>query len=128
MVETATATKSLLIVEDNEVTREGLATILRRQGYSTREAATGDQAMEALRAEKPDLILLDMLLSEYGDDGWALLGKMRRSPEWRSIPVIIITSMGVACEEWAVSLGAQTVLRKPIETDELLIKIERYCC
>jgi CheY-like chemotaxis protein len=126
MVELATATKLLLIVEDNDVTRKSLSKFLGRRGYLTREAANGSQALETLCAEQPDLILLDMLLAGHGDDGWALLGKIRRSYEWRSIPVIIVTGMDIACEEWAVSLGAQTVVSKPVDTDELLLKIEHY--
>lgn len=121
------ATQSLLIVEDNDVTREGLAIILSRQGYSIRGVATGEQAIEALRAEKPDLMLLDMLLSGPGGDGWAVLNKIRRNPEWRSIPVIIVTGIGIASEEWAVSLGAQAVVHKPIDTDELLLQIKHHC-
>jgi twitching motility two-component system response regulator PilH len=127
MVETAIAAKLLLIVEDNDATREGLGVILRHAGYSTREAANGRQAVEALRAEKPDLILLDMLLAGNGDDGWALLRKFRRNPQWCSIPVVILTSIRIACDEWAVSLGAKAVLCKPANIDELLVKIEHYC-
>src|SRR4030088_400489 len=82
-VETRIDTKSLLIIEDNDVTREGFTVVLSLAGYSTREAANGRQAVEALRAAKPDLILLDMLLSGNGDDGWAILRKIRRNPEWR---------------------------------------------
>ncbi len=122
-----TATKSLLIVEDNEVTREGMATILRRQGYYTREVASGHEAVELLRETRPDLILLDMLLKGDSDDGWGLLGLIRRHPDWRSIPVIIVTGLGVACDEWASALGARTIVRKPIDTDDLLLKIQSHC-
>jgi two-component system nitrogen regulation response regulator NtrX len=119
--------KSVLIVEDNEVTRESLATLLRRHGYCPRVAANVGQALEALRAEKPALILLDMFLSGGGGDGWALLAKLRRNPDWCSIPVIIVTGMGLACDEWATSLGARGVIRKPIQPDELLLKLKHYC-
>ncbi len=122
-----TAPKSLLLVEDNEVTREGLSIILSREGYSIRGVANGRQVLEALRAEKPDLILLDMMLSGSSEDGWVLMDKLRRNPEWRSIPVIIVTGIRIACNEWAISLGAQAVVQKPIDTDELLQKIERLC-
>jgi CheY-like chemotaxis protein len=121
------ATKTLLIVEDNAVTREGLTTILSRQGYSVRGVANSGQAFEALRAEKPNLILLDMLLSGPGDDGWVLLDKIRRNPEWRSIPVIIVTGILVASAEWALSLGAQAVVHKPIDIDELINKVKCHC-
>jgi hypothetical protein len=46
---------------------------------------------------------------------------------WRSLPVIIVTGIRIACDEWAVSLGATAVVQKPIDTDELLLKISRYC-
>src|SRR5579871_1877264 len=121
------ATKTLLIVEDNAVTRESLSTLLSRQGYSVRGVATSGQALEALRADKPNLILMDMLLAGSADDGWTLLDKIRRQSEWRSIPVIIVTGIGVASDEWALSLGAQAVVRKPIDTDELLNKVKCHC-
>ncbi|HEY7330081.1 MAG TPA: response regulator [Gemmataceae bacterium] len=121
------ATKTLLIVEDNAVTRESLSTILSCQGYSVRGVANGGQALEALRAAKPNLILLDMLLSGAGDDGWTLLDKLRRHSEWHSIPVIIVTGILIASDEWALSLGAQAVVHKPIDTDELLSKVKCHC-
>jgi putative two-component system response regulator len=83
--------------------------------------------MDALRTKKPDLILLDMLLSGPGDDGWGVLDTIRRNPEWHSIPVIIVTGIRIASEDWAISLGAKTVVHKPIDTDELLLKIKHYC-
>ncbi len=102
-----------------------MSSSLRRQGYSTREAASGAQALDALRAARPDLILLDMFLTGGSDDGWAFLGKLRANPEWQSVPVLIITGLGIACDEWAKSLGAQAVARKPIDPDELLPRIQK---
>lgn len=127
MVEATTPCHTLLIVEDNEVEREGLATILRHHGYSVRAATNGAQGVELLRAEKPDVILLDMLLSGASEDGWKLLNKIRHHPEWRAIPVIIVTGLSIACHEWAVALGAQACVLKPINTDDLLKTIERFC-
>ena len=117
---------SLLLVEDNEVEREGLGIILRREGFAVTEAATGGEALAALRAGRPGLILLDMLLPGSRLDGWSLLENVRDVPEWSSIPVLIITGLGIASREWAVSLGARDVVRKPIEADELLQKIRSY--
>jgi CheY-like chemotaxis protein len=120
-------TKSLLIVEDNEVTRECLAAILRQQGYSTRDAPGGCEAIALLREEKPDLILLDMLLNGDGDDGWTLLGRMQLNPEWQSIPVVIVTGIPIACHEWAAAMGARGLVRKPIDPDDLFLKIKCHC-
>jgi CheY-like chemotaxis protein len=82
--------------------------------------------VDALRAEMPDLILLDMLLPVGGGNCWGLLNQIRGSPKWQSIPVVIVTALGIACDEWAESLGAQAVVRKPIDSDELVLKLQRY--
>lgn len=123
MAESDRTATSLLLVEDNEVEREGLAIILRREGFSVTEAATGNEALAALRAHRPDLLLLDMLLPGSRLDGWSLLDNLRQIPEWSRIPVLIITGLGIANSEWAVSLGARDVVRKPIEADEIVQKI-----
>src|SRR5207237_3722266 len=123
--ETAT---SLLIVEDNDVEREGLSAILRREGFVTCEAENGAQALERLRAGKPDLILLDMLLPGTHDDGWTVLERIRTNPAWADIPVIIVTGLEVASQEWARSLGARAIVRKPVHTEELMHKIRHYAC
>jgi twitching motility two-component system response regulator PilH len=119
--------KKLLVVEDNDVQREGLATILSAAGYAIQKAASGTQATESLRAQKPDLILLDMLLPDDRADGWVVLDQIQRNPEWTSIPVIIMTGLGIASEEWARSLGAVSVVPKPIDTNDLLSKVRYYC-
>jgi CheY-like chemotaxis protein len=115
---------TLLIVEDNEVVREGLAVVLRRAGYAVVPAANGHQALAALRAGvRPDLILLDMLLPAV--DGWHFLDRRRREPALAALPVVIMTGLGVAGPEWADSLGAAGLLRKPVETEALLRGVRR---
>lgn len=117
------AATSLLLVEDNDVEREALARILGCEGYHVAKAATGDEALDSLRAHKPDLILLDMLLPGGTKDGWLLLETLRRHPVWAKIPVIIVTGLGIASREWAHALGALDVVRKPLRVDEVLQKI-----
>ena len=117
---------SLLIVEDNDVEREGPSAILRHQGFETCEAENGEQALDCLRARKPNLILLDMLLPGYGGDGWSVLERIRANPAWANIPVIIVTGLEVASLEWAKSLGARAIVRKPVHTEELMHKIRHY--
>jgi twitching motility two-component system response regulator PilH len=120
---TACPAKKILIVED-DFERETFAVILAGAGYRTEQARTAGQAMQSLIAEKPDLILLDMLLPG-ADDGWSLLNKIRRNPVWRSIPVVIVTGLRFASDEWGRSLGAVSVLQEPITPDELLEEISR---
>src|SRR5947207_2088522 len=92
------------------------------------EAATGNEAVERLRAGPPDLILLDMFLPGGSIDGWVLLETIHNTPDWAAIPVIIITGLGVASPEWARALGALDVVRKPVHVDEVLQKLRRIDC
>jgi sigma-B regulation protein RsbU (phosphoserine phosphatase) len=120
------AGKPVLIVEDNEVERVGLATILRREGYAVATAADGASALTLLRAgTDPCLILLDMLLP--GKDGWDFLTERKRDPELAAVPVIITTALGVASPEWAHSLGAAACFRKPFQVPALLDEVRRHC-
>jgi two-component system response regulator MprA len=115
---------TLLLVEDNEVMREGLTVVLRHAGYAVTLAANGQEALSALRGGvRPDLILLDMLVPVV--DGWRFLEQRRRQPALLAIPVVILTGLGVASPEWATALGAAGLLRKPVETEELLREVRR---
>ena len=119
--------KTLLIVEDNDIAREGLAVVLRRVGTEVLMAVNGSEALTRMHAGPlPDVILLDMMLP--GMDGWHFLDERAQDPVLAAIPVIITTGLGVSSTEWAVSLGAVGFLRKPIETDALLREINRCCC
>jgi CheY-like chemotaxis protein len=118
--------KLILVVEDNEVVREGLAVVLGRFGCRVSLAADGSEALALLRGGlRPHLILLDMLTP--GLDGWGFLDQRRRDPELAGIPVVITTALGVASEEWAAALGAVGLLRKPVQTELLLDEVRRRC-
>ena len=67
-----------------------------------------------------------MLVPNGERDGWWLLNQRQRIPAISSVPVVITTSLGTACEEWAASLGAAGLLRKPFDVDPLLAEIR--CC
>lgn len=123
MAQGSPSEKKVLIVEDNPVESTGLAVLLKRAGYGVHVVRDGGQALRHLAAEPADVILLDMLLPEV--DGWKLLTQLRESP-WKKIPVIITTSINIASPEWARSLGARDCVRKPVDFDELLCKIQFY--
>jgi CheY-like chemotaxis protein len=114
--------RTLLVVEDNDVSREGLAVVLRRAGYHVVPAANGEEALRLLKAgPPPDLILLDMLMPVL--DGWHFLERLRRKGPCP--PVIVTTAAGVLSLEWAQDHGCAGFLRKPVETDELLAEGRR---
>jgi CheY-like chemotaxis protein len=118
--------KLILVIEDNEVVREGLAVVLRRFGCAVALAGDSGEALGLLRGGlRPHLILLDMFTP--GLDGWGFLDQRRRDPSLASIPVVINTALGVASAEWASALGAAGLLRKPVQT-EILIDEVRRCC
>jgi CheY-like chemotaxis protein len=118
--------KSVLVVEDDAVFREGLAVVLRREGYRVILAEDGREAMDRLHeGPAPDLIVLDMMLP--GEDGWRFLERRRQDQTLRGVPVLIVTALGVGSADWAASLGACGYLRKPVDVDVLLAEVRRCC-
>ena len=114
--------KKLLVAEDNAIVREGLAVILRREGYDVALAANGQEALDYLRDNPaPDLVLLDMLMPVV--DGWQLLTRLH---EMRPPPrVLVVSGTDAVGREWALAHGCAGSLRKPIEAEALLAEIGR---
>ncbi len=120
------ANKTIVIIEDNVINREGVAIVLRKAGYRALPFPEGKAALEYLRShDLPDLILLDMVIPPPGCDGWWLLEQLKLSPILSQIPVFITTGLSVASEEWAASLGARGLFRKPVDVEPLLAEIQR---
>jgi CheY-like chemotaxis protein len=116
--------KSILIVEDDEIACAGLSSILRSHGYRVFVAADGREAQERFeQGLNPDLILLDMILPRF--DGWHFIGQRQKAKLFAGAPVIIMTGLGIASKEWALSLGAVELLRKPIDVEVLVAAVER---
>jgi two-component system, cell cycle response regulator DivK len=113
----------LLLVEDNEESREGLSRHLRRKGYGVLIAVDGRQGVEAARADAPDLILMDMSLPVL--DGWAATRELKADPRTRGIPVIALTAHAMAGDrERALEAGCDEYDTKPVEFARLLAKIQ----
>jgi CheY-like chemotaxis protein len=114
--------KTLLIVEDDNIAREGVGLILRREGYDVISASNGEEALACLRSgPRPDLILLDMLLPVL--DGWHFLQQIHAG-DAPSIPIIVVTAT-VLTRQWAEDHGCSGFIRKPIDPDTLLWEIRR---
>ena len=115
--------RTLLVVEDNDFAREGLAVVLRRQGYRVVPAADGQAALALLHAgPPPDLILLDMLMPVL--DGWHFLDRLRREGPRPAVPVIVTTGT-IITREWAAQNGCAGFVKKPIEPEVLFGEIDR---
>jgi len=112
----------LLVVEDNEESREGLSRHLRRRGYEVLTAADGQQAVGTAWAEAPDLILMDMSLPVL--DGWEATRRLKADPATRGIPVIALTAHAMAGDrEKALEAGCDEYETKPVEFARLLDKV-----
>jgi CheY-like chemotaxis protein len=115
--------QTLLVVEDNAVAREGLAVVLRREGFRVVPTADGEDALKQLRAgPRPDLILLDMLMPVL--DGWHFLDWFRREGPWPPAPVVVVTGTNLT-REWAKDHGCPGFIRKPIDAEQLLAEVRR---
>lgn len=120
------AGKSILVIEDNTLHSEELAEILQPQGFRVLTATEGSEALDQLlNGPVPDLILLDMLIPNGSGDGWWFLQQRQRIPELAAVPVIIMTSLSVASEAWANSLGAAGLVQKPFDARVVLAKLRR---
>ncbi len=118
------ATK-ILVVEDDKFLRELIAQKLDREGYEVREAVDGEDGVKKVEEEKPDIILLDLILP--GIDGFEVLSKIKENPERKDVPVIVLSNLGQKDDiERGLKLGAVEFLIKAHFTPgEIIEKIEK---
>ncbi len=101
----------LVIVEDDKFLRDLIIRKLSGEGFLVKEAATGEEGLEIMREEAPQLLLLDILLP--GLSGYDVLEAMQKSEQLKSIPVVMLSNLGQKEEvERAKSLGAKDFLIK----------------
>ena len=110
--------KRILVVEDNDTNRRLLKILLEAKEYEVVEAATGEAAMNHLKNQKPDLILMDIQLPKT--DGLALTRKIRSSAGMRDIPIVAVTAYAMKGDkERILEAGCDAYISKPIDTREL---------
>jgi len=113
----------ILLVEDNEMNRDMLSRRLERKGYQVVIAVDGGEGLAQARAEKPDLILMDMSLPVL--DGWEATRQLKAGEETKRIPIIGLTAHAMAGDrEEALAAGCDDYDTKPVEFPRLLGKIE----
>ncbi|XYD10175.1 response regulator [Methylobacterium sp. NMS12] len=88
---------AILVVEDEADVRDHVCAYLAREGFPVREAENGLRALESLEAERPSLILLDLMMPEM--DGFAFLRALRARPDSRDIPVVVLTAKDITAED-----------------------------
>lgn len=103
--------KSILLVEDDPFMVDIYTTKLKKAGFSVEVASNGKGGLESIEKEKPDLVLLDIVLPE--GTGFELLKQIKSSPKFKKIPVIILSNLGQKAEvEEGLRLGAVKYLIK----------------
>jgi adenylate cyclase len=112
----------ILIVDDNENNRAILAARLSAQGYSTAEACDGLEALEAVRDETPDLVLLDVAMPRM--DGLEACRRLRNDPSVGFVPIILVTAKSDSKDMVAgLEAGADEYLTKPIDQSALVARV-----
>jgi two-component system, chemotaxis family, chemotaxis protein CheY len=115
----------VLVVDDSAAIRKILQRVLRQTGMVIRtilEAGDGQQALDVLKGQTVHLVLTDINMPKM--DGLQLLRALKAAPEWRSIPVVMITTEGGEAKvAEAVKLGASGYVRKPFTADQIKEKL-----
>ena len=114
---------TILIVEDNEPSRDVLARRLERRGYGVVVAVDGQQAIAVARSAQPDLILMDLGLPVM--DGWEATRQLKGDVSTRHMPIIVLSAHAMTTDrELAIAAGGDEFDTKPLRFPQLLEKIE----
>jgi CheY-like chemotaxis protein len=114
---------TILVVEDNDASRDALARRLERRGYQIVLAVNGEQAVSVARSAMPDLILMDLGLPII--DGWEATRQLKADTSTRHIPVIVLSAHAMTDDrELALAAGGDDFDTKPVRFQPLIEKIE----
>jgi two-component system cell cycle response regulator DivK len=115
----------ILHVEDNPDNRLLVRRVLQAAGYTVLEASDARQALDVLRLQIPDLILMDINLPEI--DGYTLTRQLKARPELANVPIIAMTAYALRGDrERSLAAGCDDYIEKPIDVDSLSKQIDRF--
>jgi len=114
---------TILVVDDEEPIQELLRFNLEKEGYLVCEAKDGQEALNSVEKDQPDLVVLDLMLP--GMDGLEVCRKLRSNPKFQQIPIIMLTAKGEEFDKvLGLELGADDYMSKPFSPRELLARIK----
>ena len=117
------AIKTVLVVDDSPTERYFLTDLLRKNGYDVVSAETGEEGVAKAKQEKPDLILMDVVMP--GLNGFQSTRMLSRDPATQAIPVIMCTTKNQETDRvWGLRQGAIDYLVKPIVAEQLVAKLK----
>ena len=115
--------QKILLVDDSKTELFYLSEMLVKRGYAVRTAENGEEALRRLQEEKPDLILMDVVMP--GQNGFQLTRAITRDTRYANVPVIMCTSKNQETDKvWGMRQGASDYLVKPVKAEDLIAKIK----
>ena len=116
---------TILYVEDNPDNRMLVRRILLSQDYSLLEAKDGSDALNVLKTQRPDLILMDINMPDM--DGYTLTAKIKSMPGFERIPILALTANVMRGDkEKTLEAGCDGYIQKPLDIDQLIREVERF--
>jgi CheY-like chemotaxis protein len=112
----------VLIVDDDETILSLIEYLLTDMGYRVHLAADGREALKRVTDERPDLILLDLMMPVL--NGWEVMRRLREDSATEDIPVIVVSADHSVATK-ARELGAQDYIAKPFDVEEIIAKVDR---
>lgn len=116
--------KRILIADDEPNIVVSLEFLMKREGFEVQVAVDGEAALQAIAAQQPDLILLDIMLPRK--DGFEVCQQIRSNPQWQSLKVVMLTAKGRDTEvSKGLALGADAYMTKPFSTRDLVAQVRQ---
>ena len=113
----------ILIADDEENIVTSLEFLLRHAGFEVLTAADGEQALQMARAERPDLVLLDVMMPRR--NGYEVCQELRSQPQFAALKIVMLTARGREAEAAkGLAMGADAYITKPFSTRELVTRIK----
>jgi DNA-binding response OmpR family regulator len=112
----------ILVVDDEPNIVMSLEFLMKQAGFQVRTASDGEAALSAVAAERPDLMLLDVMMPRK--NGYEVCQAVRANPDWKGIRIIMLTAKGREVErEKGLALGADDYITKPFSTQEVVERV-----
>jgi twitching motility two-component system response regulator PilH len=117
------AIQKVLVVDDSKTELMFMTDLLQKNGFKVRTAENAEDAFRRLADDKPDLILMDVVMP--GQNGFQLTRAITRDPLYADVPIIMCTSKNQETDRvWGMRQGARDYITKPVDSDELMAKIK----
>lgn len=117
--------KKILVVDDTAAHLQQMKEIVSEAGYQVITATSGREAVERTRAEKPNMVFMDIVMDDL--DGYGACREITRDEDTRDIPVVFVSTKNQRADKiWAEKQGAKALITKPVDSDEIVNSLNLY--